>query len=152
MGILQIRGCALSGPISVTKFKPSSRKILRSVLRFGMLLPDSILATEECGSPQRAARSRWERLRSWRRPIMVPTIWEIASASSISFAISGFSALTWFFVICPGCHISYPLSVDPVVTFCFCLPDFPLGCLLCFLPELMKKNVSVTQCYGKNCI
>ena len=21
-----------------------------------------------------------------------------------------------------------------------------------FLPELMKKNVSVTQCYGKNCI
>ena len=49
-------------------------KILRSVLRFGMLLPDSILATEECGNPQRAARSRWERLKSWRRSIMVPTI------------------------------------------------------------------------------
>ena len=81
-------------PGSATRVSPSSRKILKRVLRFGVVLPDSILATEEWGRPQSCARSRWEISREWRRSIIVPTILETASASSMSFPISGLVCLT----------------------------------------------------------
>lgn len=42
---------------------PSCLSIFRSVLRFGVDLPDSILATDECGSPHSLARSLCERPR-----------------------------------------------------------------------------------------
>ena len=57
-----------------TRYRPSCRNIFTSVLRFGVVLPDSILATDECGSPQRSASSLCESFKSWRRSIIVPTI------------------------------------------------------------------------------
>ena len=40
---------------SATRIRPSSRKIFNKVVKFGVVFPDSILATEECGSPHRSA-------------------------------------------------------------------------------------------------
>ena len=39
-------------------FNPKGRNIFKSVVMFGLVCMDSILATEDCGMPQMAARSR----------------------------------------------------------------------------------------------
>lgn len=42
----------------IVSFNPRGRNILRSVARLGVVCKDSILATEDCGMLQIAAKSR----------------------------------------------------------------------------------------------
>lgn len=56
-GIFYFPGVAVWETGLMVKLRPSCLNIFRSVLRFGVDFPDSILATEECGSPHSSARS-----------------------------------------------------------------------------------------------
>ncbi len=62
-------------------------KILSSVPRFGVVLQDSIRATDDCGIPHIAASSLWLSPREVRCSTMALTIEDIFSTSSMSFPI-----------------------------------------------------------------
>ena len=78
----------------MVNFKPSCWKIFSRVSRLGIVLKDSIRATEDCGIPHLAASSRWLNPIALRCSTIAFTIADIASASRISFAMSGSTAAT----------------------------------------------------------
>ena len=80
--------------VSYTHLDVYKRQILSSVPRFGVVLQDSIRATDDCGIPHIAASSLWLSPREVRCSTMALTMEEIFSTSSMSFPISGSTVLT----------------------------------------------------------
>ena len=74
---------------------PRCWKIFKRVPRLGVVLHDSILATEDCGRPHMAASSRWLRPSAFRCSTMAVTIAATSSVSLMSFAVSGSTVRTY---------------------------------------------------------
>ncbi len=74
---------------------PRCWKIFKRVPRLGVVLQDSILATEDCGRPHMAASSRWLRPSAFRCSTMAVTIAATSSVSLMSFAVLGSTVRTY---------------------------------------------------------
>lgn len=122
--------------------------IFRIVSKFGVVLKDSIRATDDCGIPHMATSSLWEIPNVLRYLIIVLIIEDNTSTSSIVFQPSRSASFTYslsfqVFIFYP---LPFGLNNRPAPHLFF---QFPLWCLLGLFTELMQQDILIHRvCFG----